>query len=145
MGAQSSKYSKEIKAQMTQAFKDIDTNNDGKIQFSEFLNRLMYGVNVNQELVKLCFFLLDTNKDDALQQSEFERIFQVMVNASEESSIHTILCDLIDFNGDGFLDQNEIKAMYEFYKKPVPQSANDLGIKITKKKFEEYIKAHFDF
>jgi len=115
-----------------QILESLDTNNDGALDFNEFIsaatNRVIL---LNEENLKKAFSILDTNNDGRVSAKELQERFAQAEYAADYSnlkfddSFFDKLLAECDSNGDGYIDFNEFKttmtSMLEKEKQNSPQ------------------------
>lgn len=99
-------------------FKSLDTNNDGKLDYNEFIQAAQDRVALlNENNLKKAFEILDKNGDGKLSTMELRETFASGTYCVEGEELNdTFWEDVIkecDTNGDGFVDYPEFKACME--------------------------------
>lgn len=146
MGAGEQKLSSMEKQNMIRAFKMFDASGDGKIQPEEFKEALTaQGIEVQSEIYDLAFYLIDSDGNGYIDSKEFNRFFMDFALAGSDADFYDIIGCAADLNGDGVISLNELKRCYDF--KHTQMSAEDqakFGKEVSKAKFVEYVRNHFE-
>lgn len=95
--------------------KSLDTNNDGALDYNEFISAATNRVKLlNEENLKKAFSILDTNNDGRVSAKELqERFAQGVYAAGSKIQLDDAFFDKLlaecDTNNDGYIDFNEFK------------------------------------
>ena len=92
-------------------FELIDIDNNGTLDFSEFVQTLgtycMFGRN---DILKFCFYVFDKDKNGYIEQDELHALIE-MLHGNDPSSNCKIALDKFDTNKDGKIDFGEFTLM----------------------------------
>jgi calcium-dependent protein kinase len=98
--------------EIVQLFKELDIDQNGLINYTEFLSALMdYEKEVKKEHVIQCFNSYDADKSGKINFKEFCEIINPQ-NENDEKELRE-LYDKFDENGDGEIDLNEFLDGYK--------------------------------
>ena len=87
---------------------ECDYNNDGVIDFQEFISACIdRKVLQNQADVKIAFRILDTNKDGTISLDDFDDLFNSYGGARMDNELWEQLLDEADKNKDGVVSFDE--------------------------------------
>ncbi|CAL6056335.1 Conserved_hypothetical protein [Hexamita inflata] len=139
MGNESSKMDKNA---IIRAFKCFDVNSDGKIHPDEFVAGLKdQGVEVNEDLVNLCFYLVDDDSSGFISEREFNRFFMEFAFLSGNTDFYDMIGCAADINGDSNIDPKELKRVMQFKGIQIPADLEkNLKAGIQKPKFIEFLR-----
>ena len=91
-------------------FKQIDTDNSGTIEYTEFISACIEkNVYLNEQKLKDAFSLFDSDKSGKISRDEIEKVLKLGVNSKEIDSIMA----KHDVNKDGEIDFKEFMTMME--------------------------------
>lgn len=95
----------------------LDANQDGKLDFNEFMAAATDRVNLlNEENLKKAFSILDKNNDGKVSATELKETFAAGVfnpgngRTQLDDAFWKKMLSECDINGDGFIDFKEFKA-----------------------------------
>jgi len=89
-------------------FKQIDTDNSGNIEYTEFISACIdKNVYLNEEKLKEAFNLFDSDKSGKISRDEIEKVLRLGPNSKE---INAIMAKH-DTNKDGEIDFKEFLEM----------------------------------
>ena len=102
---------KEVKKKVDNLFTLLDNDNDGYIEYEEFLRACVNKKEIlNDEYLKYAFKFLDKNKKNKLSSQEICSLFLIEKNKLYEAAIIKSINDL-DLDGDSFLNFEEFKKL----------------------------------
>ena len=91
-------------------FKQIDTDNSGNIEYTEFISACIEkNVYLNEQKLKDAFNLFDSDKSGKISRNEIEKVLKLGVNSKEIDAIMA----KHDINKDGEIDFKEFMTMME--------------------------------
>ncbi len=89
-------------------FKQIDTDNSGSIEYTEFISACIdKNIYMNEEKLKEAFNLFDIDKSGKISRDEIERLLKLKGNSEEVNAI----MEKHDINKDGEIDFKEFLEM----------------------------------
>ncbi|ELP92604.1 calcium-binding protein, putative [Entamoeba invadens IP1] len=98
------------------AFKAIDTNNDGKLQYEEVKAAIAAKKEIkNEKLVQLIFKAVDVDNDGTIDLPEFTKFHQAIagIDMADAKVGLKVLYKLMDADGDGKLTKDEVTAFFK--------------------------------
>ncbi|KAK2179823.1 hypothetical protein NP493_470g01008 [Ridgeia piscesae] len=99
-------------------FKRIDTNNDRKIDYSEFTHALhAEGIFVDPEVERDCFNEIDTDLTGYIDFDEFVYALRPPMSRLRKELVHRAF-NKLDSNGDGVITSADLKGVYNGRKHP---------------------------
>ena len=106
----SSRLTQNFDMDWDQIIEECDFNNDGVIDFQEFMSACIdRQVLEKEEDLKIAFRLLDTNKDGVISLDDFEDLFNSYGGAKMDAEIWNNLLYEADKNHDGVVSFSEFK------------------------------------
>ena len=106
----SSRLTKDFDMEWDQIIEECDYNNDGVIDFQEFMSACIdRQVLDKEEDLKIAFRLLDTNKDGVISLDDFDDLFNSYGGARMDTEIWDNLLNEADKNRDGVVSFKEFK------------------------------------
>ena len=127
----SSRLTKNFDMEWDQIIEECDYNNDGVIDFQEFMSACIdRQVLDKEEDLKIAFRLLDTNKDGVISLDDFDDLFNSYGGARMDTEIWDNLLNEADKNRDGVVSFSEFKdSMTTLLKKGLKQQRKTYGWK----------------
>ena len=125
----SSRLTKNFDMEWDQIIEECDYNNDGVIDFQEFMSACIdRQVLDKEEDLKIAFRLLDTNKDGVISLDDFDDLFNSYGGARMDTEIWDNLLNEADKNRDGVVSFSEFKdSMTTLLKKGLKQQRKTYG------------------
>jgi calcium-dependent protein kinase len=100
----------EAKSEVDRIMSEIDSDNNGFIDYTEFLKvNIDFDKLVCEQNLKLAFSLFDSDGNGKISPEEIKKIFSVDSQADE--NVWKEIIKSIDANGDGEIDLEEFKSM----------------------------------
>jgi len=100
------------KEEIRQYFNDIDADNNGKIDYTEFIAAtLQRQIFLKKETLFEAFSALDSDRDCKITKAELMKILRLQ---PKEDKFAIKLIELADKNGDGVIDYKEFLQMMGF-------------------------------
>ena len=126
----SSTLTKNIDMEWDQIIEECDFNNDGVIDFQEFMSACIdRQVLEKEDDLKVVFRLLDTNKDGVISLDDFDDLFNSYGGAKMDNEIWDKLLKEADKNHDGVVSFSEFKeSMTTLLKKGLNKKRRNLDI-----------------
>lgn len=125
----SSRLTKDFDMEWDQIIEECDYNNDGVIDFQEFMSACIdRQVLEKEEDLKIAFRLLDTNKDGVISLDDFDDLFNSYGGARMDTEIWDNLLNEADKNRDGVVSFSEFKdSMTNLLQKGLKQQRKTYG------------------
>ena len=93
---------------------DVDTNQNGLIEFNEFLELMAKGNSEtnSEEALRLAFKVFDVNGDGKISFAELKQALGKLGEKNDDETVNQMLKEA-DLNGDGEIGFEEFKKMME--------------------------------
>ncbi|XP_061341836.1 calmodulin-like protein 30 [Gastrolobium bilobum] len=97
-------------SEAVKAFKAMDSNGDGLIEFKEFMEIFNGESRIKENEIKSAFQVFDLNGDGKISAEELSQVLKRLGESCSLSACKKMVKG-VDGNGDGFIDLNEFMRM----------------------------------
>ena len=126
-------FTESEKEEMRNIFNEIDTNKNGFFEKDE-MKSLMEKLELGDEFLDLCFFIVDENEDGYITFDEFQKFIGYVEELNKDPLIlFKVVFNKLDRDHNGTISFNEMKLFAKLFN----SDYSDEGISLIFKKFNK--------